>query len=254
VYPLNIILKQIKIVGQNEYLANEKFVRMKILLVEDDPKISTFIKIGLESNNYIVDTAYDGLMGEKLALSKSYEIIILDVVIPGITGFELCRKIRQNNILTPVIILTSLDSVDDKLTGFDCGADDYLLKPFSFRELLARMKALIRRNRDTFVNPKLKILDLELDSVTRKVKRSNKVIKLTPTEYKILELLLNNKDKVFDRLDIAEKIWGISFNSGTNVIDVHINSLRKKIDKEYSQKLIHTKIGFGYLLSEEQQA
>jgi DNA-binding response OmpR family regulator len=226
---------------------------MRILLVEDDPKISTFIKIGLESNNYIVDTAYDGPMGERLALSKSYEVIILDIVIPGISGFQLCKNIRQHNIYTPVIMLTSLDSVEDKLTGFECGADDYLLKPFSFRELMARIKALSRRNRETFVSPVIKILDLELDSVSRKVKRNDRDIKLTPTEYKILELLMNNKEKVFDRIDIAEKIWGVSFNSGTNVIDVHINSLRKKIDKDFSQKLIQTKIGFGYVLSEEPQ-
>jgi DNA-binding response OmpR family regulator len=224
---------------------------MKILLVDDDPKISSFVKIGLESNDYIVDTAYDGLMGEKLALSKKYEVIILDVVIPGISGFELCKRIRMNNILTPVIMLTSLDSVEDKITGFDYGADDYLLKPFSFRELLARVKALHRRHHESFVSPALKILDLELDSIGRKVKRNNKEIKLTPTEYKILELLMNNKGKVFDRVDIAEKIWGMTFNTGTNVIDVHINSLRKKIDKDFEPKLIQTKIGFGYALSEQ---
>lgn len=226
---------------------------MKILLVEDDPKISSFVKIGLESNNCVVDIAYDSAIGEKLALSKKYDVIILDVVIPGISGFDLCKKIRNNNNLTPVIMLTSLDSVDDKLTGFDCGADDYLVKPFSFQELFARIKALIRRNRETIVNPVLKVLDLEVDSISKKVKRDEKEISLTATEYKILELLLSNKGKVFDRMNIAEKIWGFSFNSGTNVIDVHINSLRNKIDKEFPQKLIHTKKGFGYVLSEEPQ-
>src|SRR5512138_3667972 len=224
---------------------------MKILLVEDDPKISSFVKIGLESNDCIVDSAYDSMIGEKLALSKKYDLIILDVVIPGISGFELCKKIRNNNILTPVLMLTSLDSIEDKLTGFECGADDYLLKPFSFQELLARIKALNRRNKEAMVNPILKILDLELDSIARKVTRSEKEINLTATEYKILELLLSNKGKVFDRILIAEKIWGFSFNSGTNVIDVHINSLRKKIDKDFPQKLIHTKKGFGYVLSDK---
>jgi len=230
-----------------------KFDFMKILLVEDDPKISSFVRIGLESNLFIVDTAYDGTTGEKLALSRKYDIIILDVIIPGISGFELCKKIRNNYILTPVIMLTSLDSIEDKVSGFDCGADDYLTKPFSFQELLARIRALNRRNKEAIVNPNLKMLDLELDSITKKVSRNNKVINLTATEYKILELLLSNKGKVFDRILIAEKIWGFSFNSGTNVIDVHINSLRKKIDKDFSQKLIHTKKGFGYLLSEEPQ-
>lgn len=226
---------------------------MKILLVEDDPKISSFIRIGLESNNWLVEIAYDGTIGEKLSLSKKFDVIILDVVIPGISGFELCKKIRNNNILTPILMLTSLDSIDDKLTGFECGADDYLLKPFSFQELLARIKALHRRNRETIVNPVLKVLDLELDSIARKVTRNDQKINLTATEYKILELLLSNKGKVFDRILIAEKIWGFSFNSGTNVIDVHINSLRKKIDKDFPQKLIHTKKGFGYILSEESQ-
>jgi DNA-binding response OmpR family regulator len=224
---------------------------MKILLVEDDPKISSFIKIGLESYDYLIDIAYDSTIGEKLALSKKYDVIILDVIIPGISGFELCKKIRNNNILTPVIMLTSLDSVEDKLTGFEYGADDYLVKPFSFQELLARIKALNRRNRETIVNPVLKALDLEVDTITKKVRRNEKDINLTATEYKILELLLSNKGKVFDRILIAEKIWGFSFNSGTNVIDVHINSLRKKIDKDSPHKLIHTKKGFGYLLSEE---
>jgi two-component system, OmpR family, copper resistance phosphate regulon response regulator CusR len=227
---------------------------MKILLVEDDPKIASFIKIGLESYDYLIDNAYDSAMGEKFAFSRKYDVIILDVVIPGISGFDLCKKIRNNNILTPVIMLTSLDSVEDKLTGFDCGADDYLVKPFSFQELFARIKALVRRNRETVVIPVLKVLDLELDSITKKVRRNAKEIALTATEYKILELLMTNKGKVFDRIHIAEKIWGYSFNSGTNVIDVHINSLRKKIDKDFPQKLIHTKKGFGYVLSEDPQS
>jgi DNA-binding response OmpR family regulator len=226
---------------------------MKILLVEDDPKISSFVKIGFESYNFLIDTAYDSTIGEKLALTKKYDVIILDVVIPGFSGFELCKRIRNNNILTPIIMLTSLDTVEDKLTGFDNGADDYLLKPFSFQELLARVKALNRRNREMVVNPVLKVLDLELDSISRKVRRGGKEISLTATEYKILELLLSNKGKVFDRILIAEKIWGFSFNSGTNVIDVHINSLRKKIDKDFPTKLIQTRKGFGYVLSEEIQ-
>ncbi len=226
---------------------------MKILLVEDDPKISSFVKIGFESYNFLIDTAYDSTIGEKFALGRKYDVIILDVVIPGFSGFELCKRIRNNNILTPIIMLTSLDTVEDKLTGFDSGADDYLLKPFSFQELLARVKALNRRNREMVVNPVLKVLDLELDSISRKVRRGGREISLTATEYKILELLLSNKGKVFDRILIAEKIWGFSFNSGTNVIDVHINSLRKKIDKDFTTKLIQTRKGFGYVLSEEIQ-
>jgi DNA-binding response OmpR family regulator len=225
---------------------------MKVLLVEDDPKISAFVKIGLESNDFIVDLAYDSPIGEKLATSRKYDVIILDVVIPGISGFELCKNIRNKSILTPIIMLTSLDSVEDKVQGFDCGADDYLAKPFNFQELLARIKALNRRNREAIVKPVLKVAGLEVDSIARKVRRDGKLINLTATEYKILELLTENKDKVFDRIQIAEKIWGFSFNSGTNIIDVHINSLRKKIDRDFDTKLIHTRKGFGYVLSEEE--
>jgi DNA-binding response OmpR family regulator len=224
---------------------------MRVLLVEDDPKISSFVKIGLESNDCIVDTAYDSIMAEKLVFSRKYDVIVLDVVIPGISGFDLCKKIRNNKNITPIIMLTSLDSVEDKLMGFDCGSDDYLVKPFSFQELFARIKALIRRNKEIMVIPIIKVLNLELDSITKKVRRDDKEIALTATEYKILELLMSNKGKVFDRIHIAEKIWGYSFNSGTNVIDVHINSLRKKIDKDFPEKLIRTKKGFGYVISEE---
>ena len=225
---------------------------MRVLLVEDDPKITAFVKIGLESNGFIVDNAYDSAMGEKIATSKKYDVMILDVVIPGITGFELCKKIRNCNNFTPIIMLTSLDTVEDKIMGFDCGADDYLTKPFSFQELLARIKALARRNKNDNVTPVIKVLDLEIDSISKKVIRNNKEITLTATEYKILELFMSNKNKVLSRIHIAEKVWGYSFNSGTNVIDVHINSLRNKIDKDHTQKLIQTKKGFGYILSEDE--
>jgi DNA-binding response OmpR family regulator len=191
-------------------------------------------------------------MAEKIVFSKEFDIIILDVIIPGINGLELCKKIRNANIKTPVIMLTSLDTVEDKIAGFDCGADDYLVKPFSFKELLARIKALGRRHTETIVAPTLKMADLELDTISKIVKRNNKEIKLTSKEYSILELLLTNKGKVFDRVEMAEKIWGFSFNTGTNVIDVHINSLRNKIDKDFSPKLIHTQIGFGYVMKEEE--
>jgi len=224
---------------------------MKLLLVEDDQKISTFVKIGLESNDFIVDLAYNSQEAEKLAFSRKYDIMILDIVIPGISGFELCKAIRNNNIFTPIILLTSLDSVEDKLEGFDCGADDYITKPFSFQELLARIKALNRRNKVANVRPALRIADLEVDSIKKKVRRAGKEITLTAIEYKIIELLIENKEKVFDRIHIAEKIWGFSFNSGTNVIDVHITSLRKKIDKDFDLKLIHTRRGLGYVLSEK---
>ncbi len=225
---------------------------MKLLLVEDDPKISCFIRIGLESNNFLVDVAYDSAIAEKFALSRKYDVMILDVVIPGISGFDLCRNIRNNNIMTPVLFLTSLDSLDDKLMGFNSGADDYMVKPFSFEELLARLNALTRRNGDMTVKQVLKVADLEMDTSSRKVIRGGKNIFLTATEYKILELFMENRGKVFNRVNIAERIWGFSFNSGTNIIDVHINSIRKKIDKDFNTKLIHTRKGFGYVLGEEE--
>jgi two-component system copper resistance phosphate regulon response regulator CusR len=224
---------------------------MKILFVEDDPKISSFVKLGLENNDCIVDVAYDSLMGEKLALKKKFDVIVLDVIMPGINGFELCKKLRDNNIKTPILMLTSLASTEDKLMGFDSGADDYLLKPFEFQELLARLKALTRRGSEGIVNPALKIANLVLEMNSKKVRRNNREIKLTAHEYKILEFLMINKGKVLERIEIAEKIWGFSFNTGTNVIDVHINSLRNKIDKDFSPKLIHTVKGIGYVLNDE---
>ena len=224
---------------------------MKLLLVEDDPKISAFVKIGLESNDFIVDLAYNSQEAEKLAFSRKYDIMILDIVIPGISGFELCKNIRNKNINTPIILLTSLDSVEDKLEGFDCGADDYIVKPFSFQELMARIKALNRRVKAENVKPVLQIADLEVDTIKKKVRRAGKDISLTAIEYKIIELLTENKEKVFDRVQIAEKIWGFSFNAGTNVIDVHITSLRKKIDKDFEFNLIHTRRGLGYVVSEK---
>jgi two-component system, OmpR family, copper resistance phosphate regulon response regulator CusR len=221
---------------------------MRILIVEDDPKIASFVKIGLENSNYFVDIAYDSANGEKLALRKEFDIIILDVILPGITGFELCKRIRNHNIKTPILILTSLDSIEDKVSGFNSGADDYLLKPFSFQELLLRIQALNRRNKGSFVNSQLRLADLEMDTMGKTVKRDGKEIKLTAREYKILELLISYPGKVFDRMEIVEKVWGLSFNSGTNVVDVHINSLRNKIDKMFSQKLIHTVVGMGYVM------
>lgn len=224
---------------------------MRILLVEDDPKISSFVKLGLEDHDYNVTVAYDSAMAEKLIFSKEYDLIILDVIIPGINGLELCKKIRREGVKTPILMLTSLDSVEDKVTGFENGADDYLIKPFSFKELIARVKALIRRTSGVVNSSVLTIADLELDTTSKKVKRAEKEIKLTAKEYTLLEILLSNKGKVLDRMEIAEKAWGFSFNSGTNVIDVHINSLRNKIDKDFFPKIIHTIVGFGYVIREE---
>jgi len=229
-----------------------KKIRMKILIVEDEPKVASFIKKGLEEQAYEVDVAFDGLIGKKLVLSNPYDLVVLDVNLPLINGFELCRIIRENQLRVPVLMLTALGAVDDKISGFDAGADDYLLKPFEFRELLARIRALIKRSTEVSQQANLlKVDDLTLNLDDKSVKRSDKKIELTAKEFSLLEYLMRNRGRVVSRVDIAEKVWEISFDTGTNVIDVYVNFLRKKIDKDFPKKLIHTVVGMGYILREE---
>jgi two-component system, OmpR family, copper resistance phosphate regulon response regulator CusR len=224
---------------------------MKILLVEDEPKIASFVKKGFEQEGYDVDIAYDGLMGKKMVFNNYYDIVILDINLPLLNGYELCKLIREENSKIPIILLTALDSVDDKVMGFDLGADDYLVKPFEFRELLARVRALSKRVSDSSNKGKiLKIADLELNHDTKLVTRNGDAIELTTREYSLLEYFMINKGKVVSRIDIAEKVWELNFDTSTNVIDVYINYLRKKIDKNYPTKLIHTVVGMGYILRE----
>ncbi len=225
---------------------------MKILLVEDEIKVASFIKKGLEEQLHEVTVAYDGYTGKQMALSNTYELFILDINLPQINGVQLCKDLRAANIQAPVLILTALGTTENKVTGLDAGADDYLVKPFEFPELLARLRALSRRT--TLQNAggtKYKIADLEMDTDTKTVIRSGKKIDLTAKEFSLLEYLLKNKGRVISRVDIAEKVWEISFDTGTNVIDVYINFLRKKIDKDFSPKLIHTLVGMGYVLKVE---
>ena len=224
---------------------------MKILLVEDEPKIASFVKKGFEQEGYDVDIAYDGLMGKKMVFNNYYDIVILDINLPLLNGYELCKIIREENSKLPIILLTALDSVDDKVLGFDLGADDYMVKPFEFRELLARVRALSKRVSDTSNKGKiLKIADLELNHDTKLVTRNGNPIELTTREYSLLEYFMLNKGKIISRIDIAEKVWELNFDTSTNVIDVYINYLRKKIDKNYPNKLIHTVVGMGYILRE----
>jgi len=225
---------------------------MKILLVEDEIKVASFIKKGLEEQLHEVTVAYDGYTGKQMALSNPYEMFILDINLPQINGIQLCKDLRAANIQAPVLLLTALGTTENKVTGLDAGADDYLVKPFEFPELLARLRALSRRT--TLQNSpgtKYKIADLEMDTDTKTVIRSGKKIDLTAKEFSLLEYLLKNKGRVISRVDIAEKVWEISFDTGTNVIDVYINFLRKKIDKDFSPKLIHTLVGMGYVLKVE---
>lgn len=226
---------------------------MKILVIEDEPKVASFLRQGLEEQNFEVDVAYDGQTGKRLAVSKEYDLILMDVIIPYINGVELCRELRSNHIQTAILMLTALGTTDDKVSGFDAGADDYLVKPFAFNELLARIKALVKRTRGGVQSGNvLKVADLELNLDQRNVRRGDKVIELTAKEFALLEFFIRNKGKVLSRAEIARKVWDINFDTGTNVVDVYVNFLRKKIDRDFPTKLIHTHIGVGYILKDEQ--
>lgn len=226
---------------------------MKVLIVEDEPKVAAFIKKGLEELSFQAEIAYDGFIGKQMALANKYDVIILDVNLPQLNGFEVCKEVRKKDPNIPVLMLTALNSTDDKLTGFDSGADDYLAKPFEFRELMARLKSLVKRSKPSGVSSNTLVLaDLEMNLDNKTVKRASKKIDLTAKEFALLEFLMRNKGKVVSRVDIAERVWDITFDTGTNVIDVYVNFLRKKIDKEFVPKLIHSKIGMGYILTDEE--
>ncbi|WP_421826192.1 response regulator [Larkinella sp.] len=225
---------------------------MKILVVEDEPKLASFVKKGLEEQSFEVDVAFDGQIGRTMALSNNYDVIVLDVNVPKINGYDLAKSLRSENIKTPILMLTAMGSLDNKVAGFEAGADDYLVKPFEFRELLARLRALSKRTIDTSQQANLlKVADLELDLNEKIARRGGKRIELTAKEFALLEYLMRNRSRVVSRIDIAEKVWDIHFDTGTNVIDVYVNFLRKKVDKDFPVKLIHTVIGMGYMLKEE---
>lgn len=225
----------------------------RVLIVEDHVKVADSISKGLEENGFKTEVAYDGFIGKRLADANRYDLMILDVNLPQINGYELCSEIRLKNPKVPIIMLTALGSTDDKLLGFEKGADDYIVKPFEFRELLARIKALLKRVQPVSLNHTiLTVADLVIDLDSKSVTRGNKAIELTAKEFSLLEYLVRNKGKVISKTDIAEKIWNIHFDTGTNVIEVYVNFLRKKIDKNFPVKLIHTQIGMGYILKESE--
>lgn len=225
---------------------------MHVLLVEDEKKITESLKKGLEELHYEVSVAYDGIAGEKVFAQGGFDIVILDINLPGINGIELCNRIRQKNKQVPILMLTTFGSLEDKLEGFDAGADDYMVKPFSFAELMARIRVLLRRNvNETLPQGNLlKLADLEMNLDTKQVTRSGKNIRLTAKEFQLLEYLLRNSRRVVSRADIAERVWNMDFDINTNTIEVYINYLRKKIDRDFPVKLIHTLIGLGYVLKE----
>jgi two-component system copper resistance phosphate regulon response regulator CusR len=224
---------------------------MNILLIEDEPNVVTFIKKGLEEQRHIVTVAYDGNMGSKLALEQDFDLILLDIILPYINGFEVCKQIRQYKKEVPILMLTALGTVNDKVQGLECGADDYLTKPFHFVELLARIKALDRRRSMVLQGTNYQVDDLEMDCFRKTVTRSGKSITLTAKEFTLLEVLMVNKNRVLSRSYIAESVWGINFDRGTNLIDVYINYLRTKIDKGFPKQLINTVIGMGYVIREQ---
>ncbi|HYG04544.1 MAG TPA: response regulator transcription factor [Chryseosolibacter sp.] len=228
---------------------------MKILIVEDEINVSEVLKRGLNEAGYDTDMAFDGQQGLKMAQSGEYDLIILDVNLPLMNGLDVCKEIRKKDEQTAVLMLTALSMSDDVVAGLEAGADDYLAKPFRFNELYARIKALTRRRKivyttldETGNEKRFMLADLEIDFEGREVKRAGKQIQLTAREYALLEYLAKNSGKVRSRLQIAEAVWSLDFETGTNFIDVYINYLRNKIDKPYDKKLVHTVTGFGYVL------
>lgn len=224
----------------------------KILIVEDEQKIADTLQRGLSENGYWAEVAYDGNIGHKLFTNHDYNLVILDINLPGIDGYQLCKIIRSTDPSIPVIMLTSLSTLDDKIEGYDAGADDYIVKPFEFKELLLKIRALMKRtlNQSLPVGNKLRAGDLEMNLDSKEVTREGKKINLTAKEFQLLEYLLRNKNRVVSRSDIAINVWDIDFDTNTNVIDVYISYVRNKIDKEFSQKLIHTHVGMGYVLKD----
>ncbi len=223
---------------------------MRILVIEDERKVARFIQQGLEEEHYLVDVALDGEKGESMALSGTYDLVVMDVMLPKKNGMDLTREIRNSKSAVPILMLTAKTSTADKVEGLDSGADDYLTKPFAFAELLARVRSLLRRG-GAEKSTLLSLADLELDTVTHKAKRAGKGIDLTMKEYALLEFFLRNKDRVLSRTIISEHIWEYNFDTGTNLIDVYVNHLRNKIDAGFEKKLIQTVRGVGYVMKED---
>lgn len=225
---------------------------VKILIVEDEHRLADVLKKQFEEHGFSVDIASDGYIGKQLVETQSYNLIVLDINLPLINGYDLCEEIRKTNSEIPIIMLTALGTADNKVLGFEVGADDYVLKPFDFRELLARVNVFLRRTEISNNTDRITIADLEMDLKTKAVIRANTKIELTAKESLLLETFLKNKNKLLTREFIIEQVWGIDFDPGTNIIDVYVNYLRKKIDKGYEHKLIHTKFGFGFYCSDKE--
>ena len=224
-----------------------------ILIIEDEPRVASLLMNGLEENGYQTMVAYDGLMGLRLFQTHTFDLDISDIVLPKMDGFELAKEIRKTNPHIPILMLTALGSTNDKLDGFDAGADDYMVKPFDFRELNARIKVLLKRvaGNAQELPQELVYADLRIDLQRKDVERNSISIKLSPKEYNLLLYMVENAERVLSRVEIAEKVWNTHFDTGTNFIDVYINYLRKKIDRDFEPKLIHTKAGMGFILTDK---
>ncbi|UYQ95758.1 response regulator transcription factor [Chitinophaga horti] len=224
----------------------------RILLVEDEARIADMLSFGLRENGYDVDVAYDGSLGYRMYDGGGFDLLVLDINLPGMNGFEFCKRVRAGDEKTPIIMLTALGALDDKIEGYDAGADDYISKPFEFRELLMKIRALLRRSGNVAApaGNLLRAGDLVMNLDTREVKRDGKDIYLTAKELQLLEYLMRNKNRVVSRADIAVNVWSINFDTSTNIIDVYINYVRNKVDKPFDQKMIHTQVGLGYVLKD----
>jgi DNA-binding response OmpR family regulator len=225
---------------------------IRILLVEDEPRIADTLRFGLEENGYEVSVAYDGQIGWRMFQNGEYNVVVLDINLPGLNGFELCKLVRAANAQIPIIMLTALSTLDDKIEGYDAGADDYIIKPFEFRELLMKIRVLLRRTTDSNIpmGNLLRAGDLVMNLDTKEVHRNDQPISLTAKEFQLLEYLMRNKNRVVSRADIAINVWDVDFDTNTNIIDVYINYVRNKVDKPFEDKLIHTQVGMGYMLKE----
>lgn len=221
---------------------------MKLLLIEDERKVASFVRQGLEEQSFTVDVAEDGIEGEKMARQNEYDCLIVDLMLPRKSGFAVCEAIRSFNMSVPILILTALDSADDKVNAFTIGADDYLVKPFEFRELVVRIRALIRRRTREATPTALQVGDLQMDTYMKIVTRAGQAIQLTAREYALLEYLMTNRNRIVSKVEIAERVWETSFDNESNTIEVYINFLRRKIDKNFTPKLIHTVVGMGYVM------
>jgi DNA-binding response OmpR family regulator len=222
---------------------------MRILLIEDEPSVAEIINRGLTEMGYSITIAPDGLVGLELALNNPFDIIILDILLPGINGMQLCKTIREKKITVPILLLTALSTTENIVSGLNAGADDYMVKPFKFAELEARLRSLSRRSQMNLQEEEVQYIgDISIDFEAKIVERAGKPVMLTPTEFRLLEYFIRNKNKVLSRIQILEHVWGIDFNMGTNVVDVYVNYLRKKISNHPDQKLIQTVVGMGYML------